>query len=465
MDGTQLRADLLDLEPYDPDMRPVDVMLSANENNYGLPGPVREELLRRVADEPLNRYPEATAPRVRALLAQLWGVRPANVVVGNGGDELIFNLLLAFGGPGRALVNCPPTFSAYELYARLTMTPVIDVPRAADFVVDEPAVLAAARRDDAAIVVLTSPNNPSGNLGRVGFVRELAQVSDALIVVDEAYGEFCAPEASCMPLVAEFPNVCVLRTLSKAYALAGARMGYVVCGERVADGLLAVRQPYSVSRLDQLAAEVVLERRAELRPAVEAVVAERARLTGLLRALAAELAGDADELAGLAGADGAAGLTDAGEASLQAGPRIEVFDSEANFVLVRLPEPGPDAPAGAGALPSADEVHERLAAASILVRNFSHTPGLEGCLRISVGRPEETDVLVARLREILGLSPEPASQAAPALAAMRGTPVDASAPAPGAVAPASPAAPAPGAAMSFADAAPTGTPTAPTTRE
>lgn len=243
MDGTQLRPDLVGLEPYDPDMRPVRIMLSANENNYGLPAPVRDELARRLETVPTNRYPDATAPGVRRLLARKWGVGERNVVVGNGGDELIFNLLLGFGGPGRALVNCPPTFSAYDMYARLTMTPVVDVPRRPDFSVDEQAVLAAAQQSNTAVVVLTSPNNPSGNLERVGFVRALAEATDALIVVDEAYGEFCDPAASCVPLVAELPNVCVLRTLSKAYALAGARVGYVICGDAVADGLLAVRSP------------------------------------------------------------------------------------------------------------------------------------------------------------------------------------------------------------------------------
>lgn len=398
MDGTRLRDDLADLVPYDPDMRPVRVMLSANENNYGLPPAVREELARRLAQVDVNRYPDATSPRVRELLAQMWGVDPRAVVVGNGGDELIFNLALGFGGPGRALVSCPPTFSAYELYAQLTQTPVVNVARRPDFALDEPAVLEAARRPDVALVVLTSPNNPSGNLGRVEFVRELAHATEALVVVDEAYGEFCDPAASCVPLVAECPNVCVLRTLSKAYALAGARVGYLICAPQVADGLLAVRQPYSVNRLSQVAAEVVLEMRAEMRPAVEAILAERTRLVAQLRALADEVAHAHPDT-----------------------PRIEVFDSEANFVLVRLPEgqgagageadaagvAGEGARAPRAGLPSADEVHERLAAASVLVRNFSHSPGLRGCLRISVGTPAESDELIARLRAILGLGHDP----------------------------------------------------------
>ncbi len=164
-----------------------------------------------------------------------------------------------------------------------------------------------------------------------------------------------------MPLVGEYGNVFVLKTLSKAYALAGARLGFVVCAPEVADALLAVRQPYSVSRFDQVAAETVVEMRASLKPARDALVENRALLGERLAALADEV----------------------GE-RLGSGS-VCVYPSEANFVLVRL---SPDVPG----LPSADEVHERLACEhSVLVRNFFHTPGLEGCLRLTVGTPEEND--------------------------------------------------------------------------
>lgn len=367
----RIRDDLADLEPYDPDMREVEVMLSANENAYGLPREVRAEMARRLAEVPAHRYPEATSRRLRGLLSEMWGVPARNVVVGNGGDELIFNLLLAFGGPGRTMVDCVPTFSAYALYAKLTGTSVFPVRRNADFSLDEEAVLAAAR--GAHVVFVTSPNNPSGNLADPAFVRRLAEGTDALVVVDEAYADFADPAASCMPLVGEYGNVCVLKTLSKAYALAGARLGFVVCAPEVADALLAVRQPYSVSRFDQVAAETVVEMRASLEPARDALVENRALLGGRLAALAEEV----------------------GE-RLGSGA-VRVYPSEANFVLVRL---SPDVPG----LPSADEVHERLACEhSVLVRNFSHTPGLEGCLRLTVGTPEENDRLVAALRDVLGL--------------------------------------------------------------
>ena len=374
-----VRPDLADLEPYDPDMRPVRIMLSANENNWGMPDDVAREVQRRLAGVALNRYPEATSPRLRELLGQMWDVPAHRVVVANGGDELLFNLLLAYGGKGRVLVNCPPTFSAYELYAKLTATSVVNVNRDANtFELDEDGLLEAVRDPQAALVVVTSPNNPTGNLASVDFVRKLAQATSALVLVDEAYAEFCDAQASCVPLVAELPNVCVLRTMSKAYALAGARVGYLICPDDVADAMLAVRLPYSVNRMSQVVAETVVEMRGKFAPIIEAVREERSRLTEALEALAAELAASLPD-----GADG-----------------LRVWPSEANFVMVRFP-------GQASGLPCADEMHELLAADSILVRNFSHTPGLEGCLRISVGKPEEDDELLASLRRHLGLSERP----------------------------------------------------------
>lgn len=368
--GPRLRDDLADLEPYDPDMRAVETMLSANENGYGLPGDVREELARRLAAVPLHRYPDATCRGLRASLAAVWGVRDQNVVVGNGGDELIFNTLLAFGGPGRTMVDCAPTFSAYALYARLTGTGVRTVWRMPDFSLDEDGVLEAASRSD--VVFVASPNNPSGNLADPSFIRRLAEESGALVVVDEAYGEFADPQASCVALVGVLDNLCVLKTMSKAYALAGARVGYAVASERVVDALLAVRQPYSVSRLDQVAAQTVLDMRESLAPSCRALVRERGALAERLSLLASLLA----ERFGAA--------------------VLAVYPSEANFVLVRFDE-------SVAGMPLARDVHERLAReCSVLVRDFSRTPGLEGCLRITVGTVDENRRLMDALYRVLG---------------------------------------------------------------
>ena len=178
---------------------------------------------RKLAQVEINRYPDATCSRLRGLLADMWGVGARNVVVGNGGDELIFNLLLAFGGPGRVLVSCPPTFSAYALYAKLTMTPVRDVVRPEGFDIDERGLIEAAR--DAAIVVITSPQQPDGQ-------SYFPRVRGTAGVADQRPGRggrgvrrVRAGAGKLHPLVATTPNLCVLKTLSKAYALAGARVG------------------------------------------------------------------------------------------------------------------------------------------------------------------------------------------------------------------------------------------------
>ena len=371
MNTPLIRADLANLEPYDPDMREVRIMLSANENSYGMPQSVWQEALSRLAAVEINRYPLATAPRLRGLLAQKWNVEPANIVVSNGGDELLFNIELAYGGPGRALVNCTPTFSSYALYAELTLTKVIEAPRHSNFDVDEDALLKAAQDPEVSLIVVTSPNNPTGNLANPAFVEKLAQSTGALVLVDEAYGEFAPSGSSCVPLVSRYDNVCVLRTLSKAYALAGARLGYIIAPKPVADVLLAVRQPYSVSSLDQTVAEVVLEHASELDKITTRLVENRAALLEDLLQLAQD-------------ARAAYGAT-----------ALEPFPSEANFIMLRIQENV------AGM--TATDVHEILANKySILVRNFSRTLGLGGCLRFTVGTQEQNGQLICALREIFG---------------------------------------------------------------
>ena len=370
----RIRDDLADLVPYDPDMRPVEVMLSANENSFGLPQPVRQAVDERLARVQLNRYPDATCPDLRRELASMWGVEARNIVVANGGDELLFNIQLAYGGPGRTLVNCPPTFSAYALYAKLTRTTLVNVPRLTNFDVDEEALVAAASAQEVSMVVVTSPNNPTGNLVDVEFVDRLAASTEALVLVDEAYAEFADPSTSCVGLVARHENVAVLRTLSKAYSLAGARLGYLVGSQAVVDALLSVRLPYSVSSLDATAALTVVEMRDALAPVTAAIVEGRAVLYQALGELANKV-------------NRAYGKT-----------VMTVVPSHANFLLVRIDESGTS-------LPDAAQIHELLAEErSILVRDFSRTPMLEGCLRLTVGTPDENERLLEALADILGVA-------------------------------------------------------------
>lgn len=345
----RLRPALRDFQPYDPRFSPVRVNLSANENTHPLP----EGLARAAADAaratPLNRYPDPMANALRDALAARHGVSRERVVVGNGGDELLFNLLFAFGGPGRALVTCPPDFAEYANFAAMCETPVVAVPRdPEDFSIDGDALVAAAR--DAALVILTSPNNPTGDLADRALVERLLDETDALVLVDEAYVEFAGEERSLVGLAAERPRLMVLRTLSKAFALAGLRVGYLVADPAVVGALAAVRQIYSVDVLAQAVALAFVERRDLLAPVVADIVAERERLAASL----AEL------------------------------PGVRVWPSAANFVLARVP--------------SAHRTWERLRDEhSVLVRDFSSVPGLEDCLRLTVGTREENDALLDAL--------------------------------------------------------------------
>ena len=350
------RPSVADLVPYDPGFKPVDVILSANENSYGMPPAVRARVSEALGRVELNRYPDPMANELRDAIAAWHGVTRENVCMGNGGDELLFNLFLAFGGATSKIVNCPPTFSVYRIYAEMVETRVVDVPRDPEtFAIDVDGVIAEAA--DANLVILTSPNNPTGDVVSHDDVRAIAEACPGLVLVDEAYAEFSAPGVSCEDLLADYDNIIILHTLSKAFASAGARIGYVLAAPDVIEALGAVRQPYSVNSLTQAEALACVESRDEFAPIIEKIRNERARL--------------------------AAGLQKA------CGDLVRVWPSEANYLLVRVPD-------GTDAWVRLRDEH------SILVRNFSPAPGLANCLRITIGTPEENDRLITALAAVVG---------------------------------------------------------------
>lgn len=350
-----MRPSAAALEPYDPAFTPVAVNLSANENAYGLPESAHAAMVEAVAQAVANRYPVPLANDLRAALADLHGVAPEQVIVGNGGDELLFNLFLAFGGAGHTVVHCPPDFSVYDLYGELAECEMRPVWRDLEtFALDEEGLLEAAR--DASVTIITSPNNPTSDLAPRALIERLCQESAGLVLADEAYMEFAPEGSSCVDLLAAYPNLLVLRTFSKAYALAGARVGYVMGSPGVISALAAVRQPYSVSSLDQAAALAVLSHREEL----EAVVAQIVRNREVLR-----------------------------EALLAMEPLgVRVWPAAGNFLLIRVPQ--------------AADVRRRLRDEhEVLVRDFSSAPGLDGCLRVTVGTEEENRRFIEGLTAIL----------------------------------------------------------------
>ena len=334
------RPELETLSPYDVKDVTAEVVLASNEHPENVPSEIIDWIAERLPRFPFNRYPDPTAKELRTLIAEANGLEPENVLIGNGGDELIFDILLAWGGPGRTLLDLPPTFAMYAIDAQATGTTVVTIPRADDFSVDGPAVLARLAKGDIDVVVIANPNNPTGNLEPETFLIDVLAATDALVLVDEAYFEFS--RHTMRPHMDRHPNLVILRTFSKAFSLAGMRVGYLLGHEDVVRELMKVRQPYSVDSFSQWIATKVFRERVVFETKIRDIMRERDRLLH--------------------------GLADFAE--------IEVFPSEANFVMFRVGH--------AGAL-WRDLLHNH----SVLVRDLSRAPGLEDCLRVTVGSAEE----------------------------------------------------------------------------
>jgi histidinol-phosphate aminotransferase len=351
-------AHLHGLEPYDARYLPARIYLNANENPFGMPEVVSEALARELPDLALQRYPSPQPPALLEAIARRQGVAEKNVLVGNGGDELLFDVLMAYGGSGRSLLSCPPTFSVYAYDARLTLTGVIEIPRvpllaagSARVVYKFPAeeLLAAAGREDVAVIILASPNNPTGECVELGFVEQLLQATAAIVLVDQAYVEFADERFDASPLLARYPNLAILRTFSKAYALAGMRIGYLLAAPEVITELKKVRQPYSVNSFSARAAELALAAERYYQQQKSAIIVQRERLQAAFAARG-----------------------------------IAAAPSEANFILIHRAR--------------AHELWLRLYDKhGILLRDLSDSPGLADCLRVTVGTSEENDELLAAL--------------------------------------------------------------------
>jgi len=346
------RAELEDLVAYDAKEVRAEVVLASNENPNNLPPEITSKLSAHLADFNFNRYPDPTATELRHQIAEANGLDVENVLVGNGGDEIIFNLLVAWGGPGRKILDMPPTFSMYGIDAKVTGTEVVTIPRREDFSIDEAAVLSRVAEGDIDIVVVANPNNPTGGLANESFLIELLKSTDAIVMVDEAYFEFS--RHTMRPHMARYPNLVLLRTFSKAFSMAGLRVGYLLAHQDVVREFLKVRQPYSVDSFSQWVARTVYRERMMFEQGIRDIVRGRDLLYSELAAL-----------------DG-----------------VEVFPSEANFVLFRVDH--------AAAL-WRDLLHNH----SVLVRDFSRARGLENCLRVSVGTDAENHRFLEAMKDCL----------------------------------------------------------------
>ncbi|HEV3135336.1 MAG TPA: histidinol-phosphate transaminase [Acidimicrobiia bacterium] len=344
------RDDLGELEGYHSPQLDVPVRLNTNESPYAPPQDFVDAWLDALRQTPLNRYPDRDARELRAALAGQLGQPVDRLFCANGSNEVLQTLLLTFGGAGRKTAVFEPTYALHSHIARVTGTAVVVGERTADFTVDTAAARALLAEHRPALVFLCSPNNPTGTVEPADTVEALLDATDGLVVVDEAYGEFA--ERSAIRLVGDERPLVVARTYSKVWSMAALRLGFCVAPPWVIEELEKVVLPYHLAAPTQLAGVLALRYGGEMDERVALLVRERERL----------------------------------QAELEAVEGVTVFPSGANFVLLRVRGDG-------------HALWQRLVDRGVLVRDFSAWPRLTGCLRVTVGTPEENDAFLAALRE------------------------------------------------------------------
>lgn len=352
-----LRDDLRGQHPYGAPQLDVPILLNVNENTFGVPQDAKEAILKAVAEEldGLNRYPDREFTELRRALAAYLGhgLTEDNLWAANGSNEVLQQLLQAFGGPGRSAMAFPPTYSMYPLLASGTGTAYAAGVRAADFNLSAESAAAQVREAAPNIVILCSPNNPTGTelgLDVVKAVYEAGEASQAIVIVDEAYVEFAHDGTpSALTLLPGRPRLVVSRTMSKAFALAGARLGYLAAAPEVTDAIRLVRLPYHLSAITQATAVAALRNSDSLLANVEQIKVQRDRIVTELTAM---------------------GLTPA--------------PSDSNFVFF-------------GGMENPHAVWEALLADGVLIRDV----GIPGHLRVTAGTEAETTAFLDGLRRVL----------------------------------------------------------------
>ncbi len=351
-DRVPVRADLAEVTPYGAPQLDVAVRLNTNETAEPPPPGYLAEVGRRIQGLELNRYPDRGVSELRRALGQRLGLPLAEGWAANGSNEILQQLLQAYGGPDRLALGVRPGYSMYPELCRTSLTPMVEVDLDAAFQLTPQVAAEAVAAHDPDLILVPTPNNPVGTPVAHEALRALHDGSRALVVVDEAYIEFADDHLAALPLLEELPRLVIVRTLSKAFRLAGLRLGYLLGPAWVVEDVQKVRLPYHLDAVKQIAGLVALEQEAAFLDHRRRIASERERVAAAL----AQRAG------------------------------VEGFPSAANFVLVRT---------------DVDDLFERLLAHGVLVRDFSTRPRLEGCVRVTIGTEAENDAFLAALDRVL----------------------------------------------------------------
>lgn len=331
------------------------IKLDAMENPYAFPADMRSAWLRVLQQVDVNRYPDPAARRLKAALRSALAIPPSmSILLGNGSDELIQLIAMALAQPDRVVLAPVPTFVMYDMIATFAGMRFVGVPLTPDFDLDLPAMLAAIQQHRPAVIFLAYPNNPTGNLFDADALWQILAASDGLVVVDEAYYAFAG--ASLMDQLGVYDNLVVMRTLSKQ-GLAGLRLGVLAGDAAWLNEFDKLRLPYNINSLTQASAEFALTQGEILRVQAQLLCNERERVYQALAAL----------------------------------PGVRVWPSRANFILLRIQSD------------NATRVHQGMQQRGVLIKNLDHAgAALKGCLRVTIGTPEENTAMLLALAQALG---------------------------------------------------------------
>ncbi|ODM26767.1 histidinol-phosphate transaminase [Clostridium sp. Bc-iso-3] len=350
-----VRPELQKLVPYVSHQIPYRIKLDANESPFELPASISKRLEDYLKNGPgLNIYPDNESTELRKTLAKYWNVDSDEIVVGTGSNQLIQLIITVFVGNGEKVVYPWPTFSMYKINTLIAGGVPVEVPLDKDrdflFAVDE--FIDTVNRERAKVVFLCNPNNPTGGMISLEDIERIVkECSNSIIVVDEAYAEFCTQSA--VSFVKKYENLVVLRTFSKAYLLAGARCGYSISGPEIANEINKIRPTYNVSSLTQLIAKMVFEEQKEMQDKILYLIEQRGNLEDSLRKI----------------------------------KDVYIYPSFANYILIKVPEAG--------------IISKELEKRGILIRDFSNDPILHDCIRISVGTKEQNDIFLKEFSDII----------------------------------------------------------------
>jgi histidinol-phosphate aminotransferase len=336
-----VRPNIRSLSAYEAKDIPCKVKLDANESPYGF-----KDALKVVKSINTNRYPDPAAKELKKLVSMELRLRTENIMHGNGSDELIYYLVTTFGGP---VLYPIPTFSMYGIISQALGEKRIAIPLDKEFDLELEKILKAIKEEKPKLIFLSSPNNPTGNCFSSDRILKIIEVSNGIVVVDEAYQPF-ASDKGFMPMLKDYKNLVIMRTLSKI-GLAGLRVGFLIADGEIINEVNKVRLPFNLNSLSQAVAVKVLKNKKALKSYTKSIISERGRLFS--------------EIAKIKG--------------------IKPYPSEANFILFRVKEP--------------DKIYKRLLKKGILVRNMNGV--VNNCLRVTVGTPEENRIFLNAMKEVI----------------------------------------------------------------